>query len=695
MIMSARWPVCGSARVLAGMPLALTLGLGLLIVPTVQRFLQLEELVLRRSALMKTVGVELWGTPLGGEVLRFAAHQILLHLGFGVSVWLLALMTEAATPSVRGRRNLLTVAWFGIGVLWVLLANATLYPWSQSGLHAEWLVEPLLAGLRLFDIFTVLVVALIAVIGMRAALTFPRVRVHLPRVFAYGAVLLMFFLTAGILRASDSAAPAPAQRQPNIIIIGIDSLRRDTIGEHRGLGVTPNVDHFLRGAHLFADAVTPLARTYPSWISILTGKYPRSTGARENLLPRPTLREFRTLPEMLRSQGYYTIYATDETRFSNIDETYGFDAVITPTIGAADFLLGKAGDLPLSNLVVNTRLGRLLFPPLHANRAAFQTYRPSTFIDWLEDEIEPAGPTMLAVHLTLPHWPYRWAEPDDRVFSRSADRQYLYLNAVIAADRQFGELMDVLERKGFLGNAIVVLLSDHGEALGVPATDTLLRGQAMREVLGSVQVSLWGHGSSVLSPPQYSPVLAIRGYGPQELSRAGAVHTVPVSFVDIAPTLLDLAGLPVGEDVEGLSLRPILHGDPNAAELFGERPRFTETGFRTPLVDVEDIDELKVFDEAAAFFRMNPQNGRIEIRPELMPRLLADKERAVITGRWLLAAIPATPEAQRHDFLLVDRRAGLARRLVAPPDPQAEPEIARLWDALHAHYAGELAPPAP
>ena len=60
--------------------------------------------------------------------------------------------------------------------------------------------------------------------------------------------------------------------------------------------------------------------------------------------------------------GYQTIYATDEVRFANIDQSFGFDQLITPPIGAADFLLGKAGDLPLVNLVSPTRVGAPAVP---------------------------------------------------------------------------------------------------------------------------------------------------------------------------------------------------------------------------------------------------------------------------------------------------------------------------------------------
>ena len=116
-----------------------------------------------------------------------------------------------------------------------------------------------------------------------------------------------------------------------------------------------------------------------------------------------------TLADVLRRHGYRTVYATDEVRFANIDGTFGFDQLITPPIGAVDFLLGYAGDLPLVNLLCSTRLGGWLFPSNHANRAAYVTYRPVSSSGRLERELDVGGPSLLAIHLTLAHWPYGWA----------------------------------------------------------------------------------------------------------------------------------------------------------------------------------------------------------------------------------------------------------------------------------------------
>ena len=177
----------------------------------------------------------------------------------------------------------------------------------------------------------------------------------------------------------------------------------------------------------------------------------------------------------------------------------------------SDFLLGEFGDLPLVNLVSVTRIGKWLFPSKHANRAAALTYRPGDFVGRLDRELTMTGPSFLAIHLTLSHWPYSWAgmtEPSTPQEYRPA-----YRLAVETVDRQFASVLDLLEKKGVLENAIVVVLSDHGEALGFPS-DTMLRKTGTAPEIWN---SIWGHGTSVMSPHQYQVLLAMRACGRAEL----------------------------------------------------------------------------------------------------------------------------------------------------------------------------------
>ena len=84
-------------------------------------------------------------------------------------------------------------------------------------------------------------------------------------------------------------AAAAGSVRPHIIILGIDSLRLEQLRRFGGTGVTPNLDRFLAKADLFSDTTTPAARTFSSWIAILTGRAPTVTGARFNLAERSSV----------------------------------------------------------------------------------------------------------------------------------------------------------------------------------------------------------------------------------------------------------------------------------------------------------------------------------------------------------------------------------------------------------------------
>ncbi|MGH8130870.1 MAG: sulfatase-like hydrolase/transferase, partial [Steroidobacteraceae bacterium] len=392
--------------------------------------------------------------------------------------------------------------------------------------------------------------------------------------------------------------------------------------------------------------------------------------------------EGETLADALRAHGYRAIYATDEARFANIDGSYGFDQLITPPVGAVDFLLGYAGDMPLVNLIVSTPAGGWLFPSNHANRAANAVYRPAHFVSRLENEIEIRGPLLLTIHLTLAHWPYNWAGTP--VPGTPQEYRSAYARAIEEVDRQFDAVMRLLAAKRLLENAIVVLLSDHGEALGAE-TDSMLRKTGTGQEIWD---SLWGHGTSVMSPQQYGVLLAMRSYGRAILPGRPGRYDWPVSLEDLRPTLEHYATGKAAADVDGISLLPFL-ADPDRATSLATRVRFTETDFNTPSTLAGSYDASGIVDEAAHYYELEPSTGWVQFRAERLPELLAGKQRAALSSRSLLAAIP-DPEGGAPRYLYTDRHSPLPRPLAGRPDPAADPEAARLWDALHARFPGEL-----
>ena len=448
----------------------------------------------------------------------------------------------------------------------------------------------------------------------------------------------------------------------------------------------PNIRDFIGKARRFDDATTPLARTYGSWMSILTGRHPVRTNARFNLMPRRLVREGETLGDALRSHGYRTIYATDEVRYANFDESFGFDQVITPPVGAVDFLLGYGGDMPLVNLVASTPLGQLLFPSNSANRAASVTYRPHDFVRRLEREIDVGGPTFLAIHLTLAHWPYSWAGKPTP--ATPPDYRVAYGEAVPMVDRQFGDVLQVLADKGVLDNAIVVLLSDHGEALGADNDSIIRQTGTSREIWDS----LWGHGTSVLSPNQYHVLLAMRAFGRARLPGPELDYDWPVSLEDLCPTLEELATGTTTSDVDGLSLVPFM-SEPDRAGALTQRIRFTETDLNTASILEGRYKAANVLDEAADYYELDARSGWVQLREPRLAELIARKQRAAISSRSLLAVIPAAPGPGVR-YLYVDRRHPVPEALGGSGKAFGDVEARRLRDALEARFPGELPPPS-
>ena len=621
-----------------------------------------------------------FGPVLTGRITGFVLALLLLHLAFGLLALGLTQLTVAAAPTFAEHRHpMLILAWFLALAGVALMANASWYPASRFSPDDSWLSANW-RGLRPVHAVLATLLAFVIALAWRAAR-----RRHWPwRRLTWVCAGAALLLIAGLfLQGIPVAAPAsPAFAKPHVVIIGLDSLRDDLAGAEADDLPMPHIDKFLRGAHRFTDTTSPLARTYPALVSMLTGRHPVTTHARFNLMPRRLVQERDTLGDALRGAGYHAVYATDEVRFANIDESFGFDQLITPPIGASDFMLGRAGDLPLANLLSPTRLGGWLFPSSHGNRAAYVTYRPGNFLERLEEDLAIRQPEFLFVHLTLSHFPYSWAQHS----KPSTPQQYRpsYRRSVEELDRQFGAVLRMLERKGVLTNAIVVVMSDHGEALGGP-TDSMLRRTGTGPEIWD---SLWGHGTSVMSPHQYNVLLAMRAFGQAQLPGSPGVRAWPVSLEDVRPTLQEFATGTAPPDVDGISMLRFLR-DPGSASTLAGRVRFTETDFNTPMVLAGKYNESGLVHEGAAYYEIVPESGWMQLRQSRLPELMVKKQRAAVSQDSLLAAIPSWTD-DTSKYLFTDRRSPLPRTFQSRPDPATEPEAARLWDALHARFPGEL-----
>jgi hypothetical protein len=640
-------------------------------------------------AIQTAVTQPLWRTRLGFNLAVFAVVLLLLHLCYAALLWVLAVASQKAWPRLRGSRRQWILLWFFSTSAWLLLANAARFPDSALGISLYSKASARVLGTSVYALMTV-VVAGVAVAALSAAAARSSAR----RALLLGTAALGAVALATALAMKVSASSSPPSRQPNIVLLGIDSLRPDFVDAQR----TPHIREFLSDSVQLTDAITPLARTFPAWVSILSGRNPHTTGAYMNLLSRERIHTGETLPATLRRQGYHTAYAIDETRFSNIDRSYDFDQAVTPSMGATDFVLASFADTPLSNLIVNTRLGEWLFPHLYANRAAHVVYDPQTFVRRLDRELRFDQPLFLAVHLTLPHWPYSWAtsslEQNKPESGEGAGTRARYVSTLIRVDQQFGALLTILRRHGVLDNALVVVLSDHGEALGTDSD--LLTAYLPEKSRESTGFENQGHGSSVLSPPQFRVVLGFRGYGAASalLPGEGRAADVPASLIDIAPTLLDLLSITPREQFDGVSLAPALRKGSSAMPELAQRIRFTETEFSPRNLSPDNLTGSALA-EAVTAFQLDPNTDRLSVRIQKLNKIMGNRQYAALLGnRILAAAIPGLRvDDGQHQLVVVPdpfKQGREAETVQASPSTE---ERERLRRALQSQFNIRFAAP--
>ncbi len=311
------------------------------------------------------------------------------------------------------------------------------------------------------------------------------------------------------IAASDRIDADPGDlRDFNVLIVSADTMRADHVGCYGYRPIdTPVINALARGGAICETAVTPSPSTLPAHASLLTGLYPGRHGARAN----GTFRlddGITTLAERLRAAGYATAAFISA---AVLDSRYGLD---------------QGFDLYDDDL---TR-GRKFSDHMFRERPAEVTNEPA--IAWLRER--DGGKFFLWVHYFDAHAVYLPPEP---YFSRYRDR--LYDGEIAYVDSQTGALLRELERLGLRERTLVVFTSDHGEGLGEHGEQTH---------------SLLVYDSTLRVPLILNAPGCLR---PGRIRRA-------VSLVDVAPTVLSLLGVPLPQELDGVSLTEEAPAEPRA-----------------------------------------------------------------------------------------------------------------------------------
>jgi arylsulfatase A-like enzyme len=290
---------------------------------------------------------------------------------------------------------------------------------------------------------------------------------------------------------------------PDVFIVSVDTLRADRLGCYGYVHPTsPQIDRFAKDALLYEDCVAEVPLTSPSFGAMLTSRYPRMNGAARNGLPLPP--GVPTITEQFKAAGYQTICVTSnwtlKADLSGLQR--GFDVYDD---GFKDkrwgFMIAERFGDDVTKSTLKLLAERDASKPLFAWIHYSDPHAPYKF----HDEFNPAGTPL-------------------RKLDEVAATRARYDSEVAYTDSEIGKLLEALPKE----NAIVVFVADHGESLH--------------------EHDYLGHGRRIYHDNIHVPFI-VRAPN-LEPGRSKA----PVRLVDVAPTLLALAGLPPLKDAMGLDL---------------------------------------------------------------------------------------------------------------------------------------------
>jgi arylsulfatase len=309
---------------------------------------------------------------------------------------------------------------------------------------------------------------------------------------------------------------------PNILLVGIDTLRADALGPWgRTPSLSPSLDHLAGQSDVWLNAYSAFNVTNPSFISILTGLYGKNHGVYDLQTPLPP--ENTTLAELLSGAGYQTLAVISASHLGHAGLEQGFQSVNAAT---EHYAAEMPVDIAMDWLADPGRRPKPFFVWLHL----FDPHTPHTPPEPYALGFRPASPAGLS---PVRSWtPFRQPEPRGFTEAVLGGNKDLYDGEVAYLDRQVGRLLDFLESRGMLENTVVAVVADHGENLGD-------HGINFRHV------GLWDSTTHV--------PLMIRWPGHE---REGRRFEGLVQSLDLFPTLVAAAGLPVPPQ-DGTDLREL------------------------------------------------------------------------------------------------------------------------------------------
>jgi arylsulfatase A-like enzyme len=430
-----------------------------------------------------------------------------------------------------------------------------------------------------------------------------------------------------------------AAARPDIIFIVVDTLRADHLGcYHYDRPTSPRLDALAGEGTLFESAWAAAPWTLPSIMSMMTSRYPSGHRVENDGLRLAA--DVPTLAAALGASGYATagfvshVYVSAAFGFNR-----GFERFEDFGLSGPGYRL-EAGMEPSADKVTDTA------------------------VRWLTGRND--RPVFLFVHYFDPHWPYQPPKATRDLFPSSYGgpldagydsiskfldpevpipddyRRFLidrYDGEVRFVDGQIGRLLDGVTAARRAAPLWVVVAGDHGEEF--KDHGSMGHGRRLYEEVVRVPLLIAGF-----------PAGAAMGGGRQARGASGSAGAggrrvgLPVSGIDVAPTILDLAGAPALPGAQGRSLAPLVAASRPGSPPPDDRPLLSETlrlnAYRRAvrigplkLIDFMDQNRAEIYDLAAdPAERRDVAADRPDDRRRLMQALFAQAD--LLSGGWNL-----------------------------------------------------------
>jgi N-sulfoglucosamine sulfohydrolase len=317
------------------------------------------------------------------------------------------------------------------------------------------------------------------------------------------------------------AAVGGADR-PNVILIIGDDISWDDFGCYGNSAArTPNTDRLARNGILFTNAFLTASSCSPSRSSIATGRYPHNNGAASEL-HRPIASNLPRFPALLREKGYFTALS-GKNHMTQEKPPAGVAPQADPfEVVDAGQVEGNHGGHGKWVEHLQTRPKDRPFFFWFASLDAHRAWDGDT--EWNEQAYGPR------------HDPAKVSVPPFMIDDAETRRDLAsHANEVTRLDHFIGRVVGELERQDLLKNTLLIITADNGRPF--PRGKTRLHDSGMKPPL----IAHW----------------------PAGIQRPGVARNSLVSIIDLAPTILGVAGVSAPDSFQGVSLQPLL-ADPSA-----------------------------------------------------------------------------------------------------------------------------------